>query len=376
MPVVVRKVENKKGLKAFIRFPSEIYKNDPTWVPPLEFERKDFFNPKKNPFFREGEAVLFLAEREGKPVGRISAQIHHGHLERYNDATGFFGFFESVNEESVALALIEKAKEWLRSKGMKKIRGPFHFLMYDNEAGILIEGFETPPSIMMGYNPPYYKNLMERAGMQKATDTFMWKYSIGDIPEPAMQLDEVTRSYPGLTLRSFNMKKFDEEVRLMMKIFNEAWAENYGFVPATEPELRYVAKMLRPIIDPNVAFFAFVNEDPAAFSVCLPNIHEAIHDLNGRLLPFGWAKLLWRLKVKRLSSIRLCLMGIRKPYRGSKLGALSVLMNTEMHARAAKRGYKTAELGWTLEDNFRINRGIEFMGGKKNKVYRIFEQNL
>lgn len=376
MTVQIIAINNSKGLTAFIRLPYALYQNDPHWVPPLNMERKDFLNRKKNPFFRHGEAELFLAFRDGRPVGRISAQIHHGHLEKYNDACGFFGFFESVEDQEVATALIQTAGAWLKKKGMKKIRGPFNWTMYDNETGILIDGFNTPPVLMMGHNPPYYPRLLEQTGFQKIKDIYAWHYEIGGITEVTQQLADATREYPGLTLRTINMKKFKEEVRLLMQIYNEAWEQNWGFVPAGEDEILYIAKMLKPIVDPEMIFFAFVGNDPAGFSLCLPNINEAIRDLNGKLLPFGWAKLLWRLKHKGLKSLRLPLMGIRKPYRGSKLGALSVLMNVEMHRRGLSRGYKTGELSWTLEDNERINRGIEFMGGEKYKTYRVYEKEL
>lgn len=372
----IRAVKNRADLKAFIRFPHAIYRKDPNWVAPLELERRQFFNRKKNPFFHHGEAELFLAFKNGETVGRISAQWHRAHLERHKDDCGFFGFFEAVNDKAVAEALVGAAGDWLRARGLKKIRGPFNFMMYDNETGILIDGYDTPPYILMGHNPPYYVSLLESAGFKKAIDTFAWRYKIGELSEQVLQLAEATRRYPGLTLRSIDMKNFDRDLRTMIGIFNEAWAQNRGFVPATEEEIRYIAKSMKPIIDPEMAFFAFVNGDPAAFSICLPNINEAIHDLRGRLFPFGWAKLLWRLKVKRLKSARLCLMGIRKPYRGSALGALSVLMNVEMHRRGLPRGYQAAELGWTLEDNERINKGIAFMGGRRYKTYRIYEKGL
>jgi len=376
MPIQIIEVKSPATLKSFIRFPHTLYQNDPQWVPPLDMERKDFVNRKKNPFFRHGEAALFLALKDGQPVGRISAQMHHGHLEKFKDDAGFFGFFETIHDPSVTKALIETASDWLKKRGMKKIRGPFNWTMYDNETGVLVDGFESPPMLMMGHNPPYYPSLLEQAGFQKIKDVYAWHYEIGDIPEAAQQLADATREYPGLTLRTINMKKFKEEVRLMMQIYNEAWEQNWGFVPAGEDEIQYIAKMLKPIVDPEMIFFAFVGDDPAAFSICLPNINEAIRDLNGKLLPFGWVKLLWRLK-RGLKSIRLPLMGVRKPYRGSKLGALSVLLNVEMHRRALLRGcYKIGECSWTLEENERINKGIEFMGGKKYKTYRIYEKEL
>lgn len=375
MTIQIVPVETDLQLRTFIRFPKQIYRNDPCWVSPLEFERRQFLNPKKNPFFEHGEVELFLAFNNGQPVGRISAQTHHGHLKKYQDACGFFGFFEVVNEGDICVALVEAAQGWLVQRGMKKIRGPFNLTMYDNETGILMEGFDTPPVMMMGHNPRYYPSLLEKVGFQKVKDIFAWHYLLGDIPEVALQLAEATRQYPGLSLRSINMKNFEEEIRLMMNIYNEAWAQNWGFVPATESEIQYVAKMLKPIVDPEMVFFAYVNDDPAAFSVCLPNINEAIRDLDGKLFPFGWAKLLWRLK-RGLSSIRLPLMGIRKPYRGTQVGVLSALMNVEMHQRGIKRGYKTAELSWTLEENEKVNKGIELMGGRRYKTYRIYEKEI
>ena len=367
-------ISNKNFLKAFIRFPNRLYQSDPNWVPPLESERRDFFNPKKNPFFKSGEAQLFLAMENEKCVGRISAHIHRRHLERHKDAAGFFGFFDSAPDKNAATALVEAAADWLRSKGMQKMRGPFNFTVND-EVGVLVDGFDTPPSVMMNHNFPYYGPLLETTGLKKIKDLFAWDYVVGEISEPAKELAEATRAYPGLSIRSFDKKHFDSEIRRMMEMFNEVWSQNWGFVPMTEEEIRHAAKQLKPIIDPHMAFFVFVDNDPAAFSVCIPNINEAIQDLNGKLLPFGFLKLLWRLK-RGLKSARLCLMGIRKPYRGGALGALSVLMNVEIHRRGVQRGYKHAELSWTLEDNERINKGIEFMGGRRYKTYRIYEMPL
>ena len=374
MAVEIVRVKNPKELKKFICFPRRIYAEDPHWVAPLDFERKQFFNPKKNPFFKSGEAELFLALKHKEVVGRISAQFHKRHLAIHKDDTGFFGFFDSVQDPEVARVLMSTAEDWVKKKGLKKIRGPFNFTIND-EVGVLVDGFDSPPFVMMTHNLPYYDALLASAGCRKVKDLFAWHYTVGGLSEGAMQLAQATREYPGLTLRSIDMKNFDSEIRLMMQIFNEAWAENWGFIPMSEEEISHVAKEMKPVIDPEMAFFAFVNGDPAAFSVSLPNINEAIHDLNGRLFPLGLPKLLWRLK-KGLKSIRKCLMGIRKPYRGSALGALSVLMHVEAHRRGTLRGYKTAELSWTLEDNDRINRGIEFMGGRRYKTYRIYEKEI
>lgn len=368
-------VKSSQEVQAFIQMPYSIYEKDLNWVAPLEFERRQFLNPKKNPFFKNGEASLFLACQNGRPVGRISAHIYRPHLDHYQDQTGFFGFFESIEDKGVVKALVGRACEWLQKKGMKKIRGPLNFTMND-EVGILIDGFETRPYFLMNHNPAYYSHLLEGCGLQKAKDLYAWHYEIGGLSEQVLQLAQATRSTPGLILRSLDKKHFDQDVALMIQIFNEAWSQNWGFVPMTDCEVQHMSKNLKPIIDPELAFFAYVEGEPAAMSIALPNINEAIFDLRGKLFPFGWAKLIWRLKKKGLKSARLCLMGIRKPYRGSKLGALSVLMNVEMQRRGTLRGYQAAELSWTLEENEKINKGIEFMGGKKYKTYRIYEKEL
>lgn len=317
---------------------------------------------------------MFLAMENERCVGRISAHIHHRHLERHKDAAGFFGFFDAVSDNKAATALVETAADWLRSKGMQTMRGPFNLTVND-EVGVLVDGFDAPPAVMMNHNFPYYGPLLETAGLKKIKDLFAWYYDVGEISEPAKELAEATRAHPGLSIRSFNKKDFDGEIRRMLVLFNEVWSQNWGFVPMTEEEMHHAAKQLKPILDPEMAFFVFVDNDPAAFSVALPNFNEAIRGLNGKLLPFGFLKLLWRLK-RGLQSARLCLMGIRKPYRGGALGALSVLMNVEIHRRGVQRGYKQAELSWTLEDNDRINMGIEFMGGRRYKTYRIYEMPL
>ncbi len=374
MSLEILPVRNSGQLKQFIRFPNRLYANDPHWICPLEFERKEFFNPQKNPFYRFGEAQLFLALKNGAVVGRISAQVHHRHLDFHKDATGFFGFFDAVEEATVAHALVHAASEWLQAKKMKKMRGPFNFTIND-EVGVLVDGFDRPPVVMMTHNFPYYDSLIQTTGLKKIKDLFAWDYVVGAISEQARQLADATREHPGLVLKSFEIKKIDSEIHLMMQLFNEVWSQNWGFVPMTEEEIHHTAKQLKPIIDPEMAFFVFVDGNPAAFSVALPNINEAIRDLKGKLFPLGLPKLLWRLK-RGLKSARLCLMGIRKPYRGGALGALSVLMNVEIHLRGVQRGYRSAELSWTLEDNDRINKGIEFMGGKRYKTYRIYEMLL
>ena len=366
-------VSNARLKNRFIRFPWQIYKADPHWVPPLLLERKQFLNPKKNPFFKSGRAELFLAFRGGACVGRISAHVFSRHNEIHKDKTGFFGFFESVQETEVASVLIRAAENWLRTEGCDRMRGPMSFTIND-EVGILIDGFETRPSILMAHNPRYYPALLESCGLEKAKDLYAWDYVAGGRLPPAVEPAEATRATPGLAIRSLNMKNFEADIHLLVKMFNEIWALNWGFVPMTEEEVNHMAKELKPIIDPELTFFATVNDDPAALVLCLPDVNELLSTMNGRLLPFHWMKLAKKIMTRRWGRARMAMLGVRKPYRGAALGALSVLMNVEMHQRGVKRGIQTAELSWTLEDNERVNRGIEFMGGRRYKTYRVYEK--
>lgn len=375
MSICIEVVENSRQRNDFITFPWRIYADDPNWVPPLLFERRQFLDKRKNPFFQEGEANLFLARQGRELVGRISAQLHHAHLKRHQDETGFFGFFECVEDPTVAQALVVAAQEWLHQKGMKKIRGPFSFTI-NHESGLLVEGFDSPPFLLMPHNPSYYAKLLEGQKFQKCKDLYAWHYVAKEFSPEVAQLAEATKSYPGLKIRSLNPKKYYEEIALMVDLFNEIWGNNWGFVPISKKEAHHMAKELKPILVRDMVYFAEIDGDPAAFSMAIPNINEALHDLNGKLFPFGWLKLLWRLKMKKIHSARLALLGIRKPYRGGALGALSVLLYCEAQRRSVPHGYTMGELSWTLEDNEKINRGIEFMGARKYKTYRIYEKAL
>ena len=369
-------VETRRQLKAFIRLPWSIYRNDPAWVPPLLAERNDILNRKKNPFFEHAQAQYFLAEREGEVIGRISAHIDRLHNQTHQEQTGFFGFFESIDDPEVAKALFDAAAGWLKERGMKAIRGPFSFSI-NEETGLLVKGFAHPPFILMAHNPPYYPALLERWGFTKLKDLYCWRYdSKGPVPEGPLQVAEEVRKYPGLTIREVGRATIDKDVRILLDVFNSAWSHNWGFVPLTENEIRKAIKDFKLILEPKLALIAEVNGIPAAISLALPNLNEAIRDLNGRLFPFGLVKLLYRLKRKKIRSARLMLLGIKKEFRGSILGGLSVLLYVEKHRRSSELGHWGGELSWTLEDNEKINAGIEFMGGEHYKTYRIYEAPL
>lgn len=376
MSLEVRPIRSRAEERAFIRLPSRILAHDPAWIPPLEREQRALVSRRHNPFFDHGDAEFFVAWKNGQPVGRISAQVDHLHLERYADDTGFFGCFDAPDDPEVVSALWAACEAWHRQRGHARVLGPYN-LNINGEAGVLIEGFDTPPYLLMTHALPHYGPRLEEQGLAKAKDLYAWRYKPGDIPDPARQLAEATETLEGLRIRSVDPTRLDAEVRTIMTIFNEAWSQNWGYLPLTERELAKMAQDLRPILDPEVALIAELNGEPAAMALSLPNVNEAIADLHGRLFPTGAIKLLWRLWRRKIRSLRLVVLGIRPELRGRpELKGLSVLLYVESHRRAKARGYTEAELSWTLEDNVKINRGIELMGGKRYKTFRLYEKAL
>lgn len=377
MTLTLRPVRTRSDLRSFLRLPWKIYKDDPAWVPPLLQERKDFLNPKKNPFFEHAAVELFLAERDGEPVGRISAQVDHLHNETHQEQTGFFGLFECIDDPDVAACLLDNAAGWLKSRGLKTIRGPFSFSI-NEEAGLLVDGFAHPPFVLTPHNPPYYPALLEGWGLRKVKDLFCWRYdSSRPVPEMARQIAEEARKDPRLTIREVNPKSLESDVRVLIDVFNSAWSQNWGFVPLTENEIKKAAKDFKMILEPKLALIAEIDGRPAAISLALPNLNEAIRDLNGRLFPFGLFKLLYRIRAKKIRSARLILLGIKKEYRKDVLGAgLSVFLYVEKRRRSQELGHWGGELSWTLEDNQKINNGIALMGGEHYKTYRVYEKSL
>ncbi|MCA9562138.1 MAG: hypothetical protein KC561_01555 [Myxococcales bacterium] len=375
MAVEIKPVRSKQDRKAFVEFPFQIYRFDRNWVPPLNMEQYDLLNSEKHPWYEHGEAEFFLAYQDGKLVGRISAQVDKLHVERH-DNTGFFGFYEAVDDTRVSKALFKAAEEWLRERKVDKIRGPFS-LNINEYAGFLVDGWHYPPMILMTHNPPYYNDHVKRAGFGQVKDLYAWHYDIlKDLPEMALPIAQKVMDYPGLVLRSFDMKNIDREVQIMQDIFNEAWINNWGYLPLTSSEVKKMSQDLKLILDPEAAIIAEVNGDPAGICFCLPNLNEVIQDLDGKLFPTGLLKVLWRTKVKNPKTVRLVAMGVRKKYRGSVLGGLSIAMYVDIHRRTKRLGYELGELGWTLEDNKKVNQGIEFMGGKVYKTYRVYEKSL
>ncbi len=360
----------------FLDVARRVYRDDPSWVAPLDMDMGDRMNPKKNPFFEHARGTTFIAVRNGVDVGRCTAQIDQLHIDRYKDDTGFFGFLDTVDDAAVAKALLDAAADWLRKQGMKKMRGPLS-LSINEEMGCLIEGFDTPPAILMPHHRSYQGGLIEAAGLAKEKDVFAWKYEVGEPPTRARKAHDEVLKLPEVRIRSMDRSNMEAETRMVMEIFNEAWSDNWGFVPMTDTELKKMAADLKLILVPDLALVAEVNGEPAAISIALPNINEMIGDLDGKLFPLGLPKLLWRLKVKGPTSARLILLGIKKKFRiQKKYGGLSTALYVEMNDRGKRIGMKWGELSWTLEDNAPVNVGIKMMGGKVYKKYRVYSKQL
>ena len=376
MSVEIRQHQPGQDLKDFIRVPFEVYRDDPAWVPPLDMEITERLTPHKNPFFEHAEVGLFTAWKDGQPVGRISAQIDHEHLRIHKDDTGFFGFCDTVHDQEVASALLGAAEEWLASRDMRAMRGPFS-LSINEEMGMLVEGFGTPPVIMSPHHRPYQGGLVEGAGLKKVKDCYGWKYHVLEPPARTRRAWQIINSLPEVRFRSVRPTRLKKEVHDMLDVFNDAWQNNWGFVPATDSEARKMAADLQLILDKELSFFAEIDGQPVAICVCTPNLNEAIRDFGGKLGVINSGKLIWRLKIRRVKSARLMLLGIRTELRGKKRYApLAMAMISELNRRGLKRGYKWAELGWTLEDNQLINAAIRRMGATIYKRYRIYEKPI
>lgn len=364
-----------KTLDAFIRLPGALAADDPQWIEPLWFERRQFLSPKHNRVFDHSEIRFWMAERAGRHVGRISAQVDHLAPAGPNgEKTGFFGLIAAEDSEALA-ALFETAESWLAGTGVNLLRGPFS-LSINQTSGVLVDGFDTPPFVMMDHHPSWLGLAIEQQGFAPAQDLVAYLMNTAD-PLPERQRRFVTRDWPGLTVRSLDMRRFREEITTVTAIFNDAWRDNWGFIPLTEAEIDAMASELKPILDPELVKIAELDGQPVAFIVLLPNINEAIADLGGKLMPFGWAKLLWRLKVSGIKTGRVPLMGVSREISGNVLGkTLPMRLIYALEDRAHARGIYQIELSWLLEENWPVRRMIESLGGQLSKTYRIYEKTL
>jgi len=370
----VVKVEGRSALNDFIGLLWPLYQDDPMWVPPLILERRSQLAPN-NPYFEHATYNSWIAYRDKKPVGRISAQIDQLHLDRYQDATGFFGMLEAENNSATFQLLMETAENWLRQKGMRRVAGPYN-LSINQEVGLLVDGFDTPPVMMMGHALPYYAERVEENGYRKEKDLLAYIVD-ADFEHPRAMQAITARTRNRIQTRFLRKSNFTEELNLIRDIINDAWSHNWGFVPWTDSEFQHLGKDLKMLVDEDLVVFASLDGEPAAFMVVLPNINEAIRDLNGRLLPFGWLKLLWRLKVKYPATARIPLMGVRRQYHDSLLGAaLAFSVIAALVPPTIKHGIKELELSWILENNRGMRDILEAIGGRVYKTYRIYSKEL
>jgi len=375
--VTIRPVETKKDRKAFVDFAWKVYKDDPAWVPPLKDEVHGLITPGKNPWFEHARAQLWLAERGGEVVGRISAQVDELVLEHMGAGTGQWGMFEALDGEAAA-ALIRTAEDWLRAQGMTQALGPISLSIWD-EPGLEIEGFDQPPTAMMGHHRPEYQAWVEGAGYEKAKDLITYALNIEHWEDPMIdRLIQMGERNPHIRIRMVDKSRFDEEAKLILELLNDAWSNNWGYVPLTAAEIAYAGKKLKPIIFEELVRIAEVDGEPVAFMLTIPDINELTKDLNGELFPFNFIKLLWRLRKPRTRRLRVPLMGVAKKLHGSRLASQLAFMMIEFTRRDAvsKYGAKDGEFGWILEDNKGMLSIAQLPGAGVNHRYRVYEKAL
>jgi len=375
--LTIRPVRTRRELKRFVKVPFGLHRDSEQWVPPLVFERMQFLDRKKNPWFEHGEAEFFVAERDGEPVGRISAHLDHRWDEYQGGSDAMFGFFESTEDPEVARALLDTAGEWAAGKGRQRILGPMDFTTND-EIGILIEGFERRPMILEPWHPPFYRELIEAEGFAKTMDVLMWELQFGDLKEgekfdPSIHAAaEKALHDEGITIRNMRKREMAAEVRRFMDVYNEAWGDNWGFVPITDAEVEFQAKNLKQVLDEDWTFMAEKDDEVVGAALTLPDINQVMADLNGRLLPFGWAKFL--LGKRKIDQLRVFALGVKHDYRKTGVAAGLYLKHLENAARPGM--IEGGEMGWILETNKPMNRAMEGMGGTIVKRYRLFERAL
>jgi len=373
----IHAVATRKDRRQFVDFAWDVYRDDPAWIPPLKAEVYALLDPAKNPWFGHGRAALFLATRGSRIVGRISAQIDDLVQVHMEPGLGQWGMFEALDSEAAA-ALIARAEQWLRDQGMTKALGPISISIWD-EPGLLIDGFDQPPMVMMGHHRPAYRGWIEAAGYAKAKDLYTYELDIRIDMVPVIdRLIKAGEKNPRIHIREVDKSKFDSEAAIILNLLNDAWSDNWGFVPLTEAEIAYAGKKLKPIIFEDLVRIAEVDGEPAAFMITIPDVNEMIADLDGRLLPLGWAKLLWRLRRPRTRRVRVPLMGVASKWQGTRFAGQLAFMLIEFTRRVcvAKYGVHTGEFGWVLEDNKGMMSIAQLPGANINHTYRIYQRSL
>lgn len=375
--VSIKQVISKADRREFVDLVWKIYATDQHWIPPLKDEIHGLIDPKRNPWFGHGRAQFWIAQRNGEPVGRISAQVDDLVQEHMQAGTGQWGMFEALDEEA-AIVLIKTAEDWLRNQKMTRALGPISISIWD-EPGLLIKGFEESPLVMMGHHRPEYRAWIEGAGYSKAKDLHTFELDIRIDMIPVIdRLIKAGEANPRIRIRDVNKSKFDQEAAIILDILNDAWSDNWGFVPLTDDEIAYAGKKLKPIIVEDLVKIAEVDGEPVAFMITIPDLNEMIRDLNGSLLPFGWAKLLWRLHKVTTRRVRVPLMGVRKSHQGGRMASQLAFMLIEFTRRVCvdKYGINVGEFGWVLEDNQGMMSIAQLPGADINHTYRIYQKQL
>lgn len=372
--ISVEVVTGRKQMRHFLSLPHRVYTSDPAWIAPLNFMKREQVSPS-NHYFEHAKFRAWVAYRGAEPVGRISAQIDEMHLQQHADGAGYFGMLEAVDDPAIVEVLFAAAEQWLREEGMRLVRGPFN-LNINEEFGLLVEGFDTPPYVLMGHARPWYGAAVEAAGYRGAKDLLAYRVR-PDFEVPRVMTRLVERVSHRVKLRKVRREVLMEEAAVMLDIFNDAWQNNWAFVPLAEAEWIDTVKTLTKLMPDEYIQIAEVDGEPAAFAVALPNLMEAARDLNGSLLPFGWAKLLWRLKIRHPKTARVPLMGVRQAFHRSTLGpALAFMVIDAVAKELHKRGVEDVEVSWILEDNASVRNIIESIGGQAYKRYRVYEKEL
>lgn len=365
---------NDDELRAFLELPWSLYLHDPAWIAPLLLERRQQLS-KHNPYFRHATFQAWIVRRGKQTVGRICAQVDQLHLQRYEDRTGFFGLLEAQDDPEIFQVLMETAQTWLRERGICRVRGPFN-LSINEECGLLVDGLLTPPMVMMGHALPYYPQRIEQQGFSGVQDLLAYQITI-DFAEPRYLDELVSRMAGNVRLRPLRLHAFEQDLAIIKDIFEDAWSTNWGFLPFTDEEFAELGKHLKLLVPPDFVCIAEVDGEPVAMMAVFPNLNEAIRDLNGRLFPAGWLKLLWRLKVRGVTTARVSLMGVRQRFQKSRLGAvLALMMITSLRPSVRRWGIEQIEMSWILEDNMGMRKIIESLGGTPYKRYRIYQKEI
>ena len=360
-------VRSRRDQKDFVELPFILYRDDPNWVPPLRRDVNELIDPEKHPFHQHATVELFLARKGKKVVGRIAAIHNDLHLEVHRERTGFFGLFEFIDDREVSAALLDRASQWLSARSLETMRGPASFSL-NEEAGLLVDGFDGPPKVMMTYNPPWYAGHFEAYGLVKAKDLLAYLFpNAAPTPRLLKVADKLRQRY-NVTLRILDKRHFWDEVAMVKQVYNEAWQDNWGHIPMTDAELDYLAKQLKPVVEPRLVVFAHIGGELAGFGLALPDLNVVLRKMNGSLFPFGWAKALWY--GRKIDVARCLILGVLPKFRRS---GVSELIELELMINASQIGIRHAEFSWILEDNMIMRTALERMGASVYRTYRMYD---